>query len=214
MFLILNRLRGTEGLWSKIIGLFLALLAQIAFDNVYVTMAVGLGYIIGESFGWGLWVGAVTTTRESHPNKAEEEGKNNGIMWIARKLIPNYLTDGFLNYCRLALFIRGIYWWAVPLGALYFAGVNIYVLLGCLLFLAVGFPVACELGYRLSKYISMFYNKKTKQYEIYLNGKLAKTINKEINFSVSGGWELSEVLVGIEQDIVFIVILIAVCIGA
>ena len=54
MFLILNRLRGMNGVWSKFNGLLLALVVQIAFGNPYVSIAVGLGYIIGESFGWGI----------------------------------------------------------------------------------------------------------------------------------------------------------------
>ncbi len=69
MMLILNRLRGTDGLWSKIIGLLLALVVQIAFGNPYVSIAVGLGYIIGESFGWGLWVGCLTIHRETPQTK-------------------------------------------------------------------------------------------------------------------------------------------------
>ena len=72
MFLILNRLRGTQGIWSKIIGLLLALVVQIAFNNPYVAIAVGLGYIIGESFGWGDWIGCLTSNRNNYKDTTDE----------------------------------------------------------------------------------------------------------------------------------------------
>lgn len=181
MFIILNRLRGTQGLWSKIIGLLLALVVQIVFCNAYVSIAVGLGYIIGESFGWGLWVGSLTVHRESTPNKTEDEGANNGIQWLSRKLVPNYL-ENWLTYCRVALTIRGLYWWLPTLAPLYFVGFSVDSLAIAIILLSVGFPLACELGYRTSK---MF------------------EFNK-YGFSVVGGWEHQEVWYGLMQDIVLI----------
>ena len=181
MMLILNRLRGTDGLWSKIIGLLLALVVQIAFGNTYVSLAVGLGYIIGESFGWGLWVGSLTVHRENTTNKTEDEGANNGIQWMARKLVPNYL-DNFVNYCRVAFTIRGFYWWLPTLAPLYFIGFNPYVLLGCIAFLSVGFPLACELGYYFRDKISF----------------------EKYGLEFRGGWELQEGFYGLMQDLVLI----------
>ena len=181
--LILNRLRGTEGLWSKIIGLLLALVVQISFNNPYVSIAVGLGYIIGESFGWGEWVGTLSCNRTSIENN--EEGKNNGIQWLARKLIPNYL-DNFVNYCRVALIIRGFYWWLPTLAPLYFAGLNAIALAASVVVLAVGFPVACEVGYRLKDKIKFH----------------------RYGLSIEGGWEIQEAAYGVIQDIVLVVIII------
>ena len=183
MMLILNRLRGTDGLWSKIIGLLLALVVQIAFGNPYVSIAVGLGYIIGESFGWGLWVGALCVQREAHPNKDEEEGKSNGIMWLSRKLVPNYL-DNFVNYCRVALTIRGFYWWLPTLAPLYFVGFNPLVILVCVAVLSVGFPLACELGYYFRDKINF----------------------EKFGLSYVGGWELQEGFYGVLQDLVLVVL--------
>ena len=185
MMLILNRLRGTQGLWSKIIGLLLALVVQIAFNNPYVSLAVGLGYIIGESFGWGLWVGCLTVHRENTTNKTEDEGANNGIQWLARKLVPNYL-DNFVNYCRVALTIRGFYWWIPTLAPLYFVGFNPYVLLVCIAFLSVGFPIACDIGYYTSKKFNF--------------GKYG--------FNMHGGWEHQEVWYGLFQDVVIFILLL------
>ena len=181
MMTILNRLRGTEGLWSKIIGLLLALVVQIAFNNPYVSVAVGFGYIIGESFGWGVWVGSLSGWREATPNKTEDEGANNGIQWLSRKLVPNYL-DNWLTYCRVAMTIRGFYWAMPTLAPLYFVGFNPYVLLGCIVFLSIGFPLAYDLGYYLRDKVSF----------------------EKFGLSFKGGWELGDGIVGIEQDLVII----------
>lgn len=182
MFIILNRLRGTEGLWSKIIGLLLALVTLIAFHNTYVALAVGLGYIIGESFGWGLWVGTLTVQRlNGYALHDEGEGDNNGIAWLASHIVKP-TQENWLNYCRVALTIRGLYWWIPTLAPLYFVGFNPLVLLGCILFLSVGFPIACEIGYRTSKLFSF----------------------EKYGFSVSGGWEHQEIWYGLMQDLVLI----------
>lgn len=181
MFLILNRLRGTEGLWSKIIGLFLALATLIAFHNTYVALAVWLGYIIGESFGWGLWVGTLSVQRDRVINKTEEEGANNGIQWLSRKIIHNYL-DNWINYCRVALAIRGLYWWLPTLAPLYFVGFSVELLTLMILALSIGFPLACELGYYFRDKISF----------------------DKFGLSYNGGWELQEGFYGLMQDIVLI----------
>lgn len=187
MMLILNRLRGTNGVWSKAIGLFLALMAQIAFGNVYVTLAVGLGYIIGESFGWGLWVGTLSTQREKgYALKDEGEGRNNGIEWLATKIIKP-TQENWLNYCRVALTIRGLYWWLPTLAPLYFVGFNPYVLLGCIAFLSVGFPIACGLGYYFRDKISF----------------------EKYGLEFRGGWELQEGFYGLMQDFVLITLVVS-----
>lgn len=176
MMLILNRLRGTQGIWSKIIGLLLALVVQITFNNPYVAIAVGLGYIIGESFGWGEWIGTLTGDRNF--KQLNEEGKNNGIQWLASKVIDP--SKDWINYCRVALTIRGFYWWLPTLAPLYFVGFNPYVLLGCIAFLSVGFPIACELGYYFRDKVSF----------------------EKFGLSYSGGWELQEGFYGLMQDVV------------
>lgn len=178
MFLILNRLRGTQGLWSKIIGLLLALVVQIVFNNPYVAIAVGLGYIIGESFGWGEWIGTLSCNRTVVENN--EEGKNNGIQWLASKIVSP--TKDWLNYCRVALAIRGLYWWLPTLAPLYFVGFSIEILTLMILTLSFGFPVACELGYYFRDKISF----------------------EKYGLSYIGGWELQEGFYGLMQDLVLI----------
>lgn len=178
MFLILNRIRGTNGVYSKVIGLFYALVIATILNHQYsdiVAWAFAVGYIGGEAlYTWGEGIGNLTVHRID--------------LWKWRIFIA----------------IRGFAWWCVALISLYFVGFNPHVLIGSLIFLSVGFPIACELGYYSAKYLSMYYNKDKKQYEIHFNGKLVKVINKEINFSVVGGWEHQEVWYGLMQDIVLI----------
>ena len=178
MFIILNRLRGTDGLWSKIIGLLLALIVQIAFGNTYVSVAVGLGYIIGESFGWGEWVGTLTGDRNF--KQLNEEGKNNGIQWLASKVIDP--SKDWINYCRVALTIRGFYWWLPTLAPLYFVGFSVELLTLMILALSIGFPIACELGYYFRDKVSF----------------------EKYGLSYIGGWELQEGFYGLMQDLVLI----------
>jgi len=180
MMTILNRLRGTQGLWSKINGLLLAFIVLAIWGNVWVAIAVGLGYIIGESFGWGLWVGNLTEhMNDTMPD--DGEGKNNGIQWIARKLVPSYATN-MVRYCQVALSIRGFYWWLPTLAPLYFVGFNPYAIAVAVLILSVGFPLACEIGYLLKDKVHF----------------------EKYGFSVVGGWEIQEIAYGLIQDLVII----------
>lgn len=181
--LILNRLRGTDGVWSKAIGLLLALIVEMVYHNPYVSIAVGLGYIIGESFGWGVWVGNLTHRRD---NKVYDdgEGKNNGIQWLSRKLVPNY-ANNMIDYCRIALTIRGFYWWLPTLAPLYFVGFNPYMLLACIVFLSVGFPIACELGYILKDKISF----------------------DKYGLEFTSAWSIQEGIYGLMQDLVIITLI-------
>ena len=171
MFLILNRLRGINGVWSKVIGLLLALIVEMVYHNHYVTIAVGLGYIIGESFGWGEWVDCLTSSRNNYKDTTDE-GKSNGIMWLSQKIVPDWRTN-FIDYSRVALTIRGFYWWFLALAPLYFVADSLLITVS-ILFLSIAFPIACEIGYLLR--------------------------NKDYSFwklSYKGGWEMQEGVYGL-----------------
>ena len=156
MMTILNRLRGTIGTYAKVIGLLLSLITLIIYHNTYVALAVGLGYIIGETiYGWGDDVGNLTEHRQD--------------LW----------------YHRVHLAIRGFVWWIVPMIGLWFVGFNPYLLLGCLIFLSIGFPLACELGYYTAKRFSY----------------------QREGFSIVGGWEHQEIWYGLMQDLVLITLI-------
>ena len=178
MFTILNRYRGTYGWFAKVNGVVFGLLTYLVWGNVYVALMVAIGYIAGESFGLGEWAGNLTTHRSKIALEFDE-GKSNGIQWMARKIVPNYLNN-WPTYCRVDMTIRGFYLAMPTLAPLYFVGFSPYVLLGCIAFLSVGFPLAYDLGY-------------------YLRDKIDFSI---FGLHFGGGWELGEAIVGIEQDLV------------
>ena len=183
MMTIANRLRGTYGWFAKANGVVLGLLVYLAFGNPYVSLAVAIGYVLGESFGWGDWVGCLTTNRNNCKDTTDE-GKSNGIMWLSQKIVPDWRTN-FIEYSRVALTIRGFYWWLPTLAPLYFVGFNPLVLLGCILFLSVGFPIACEIGYLLRDKISF----------------------EKCGLEFRRGWELQEGVYGLMQDLVIITLI-------
>lgn len=138
MFWVLNRLRGQYSYFAKINALIVALLIFAFYHNFYIAIICGLGYLLGEAKGWGVWIGALI----SHgADKGESESR--GIEALAGRFIPR---ARWLAYCRLCLAIRGLIWWLPVFVPLVFAGVYIAPLLAVLL--AAGFPLACELGYR------------------------------------------------------------------
>lgn len=180
MFLVvLNRFpRGMYSIGAKFNGIVLGLLAYFVFHNPYVSIAVAIGYVVGECFGWGLWIGTLTEQRELGYLLADEgEGRNNGIEWIAANVIEP-TQETWIEYCRLALMIRGFYWWTPTLMPLYFVGVSLDLLLLAIGVLSIGFPIACEIGYYTTT---------------------------KFNFKHMGsGWEHQEVWYGLMQDIVFL----------
>lgn len=174
MFTILNRLRGTWGWFAKVNAVVLGLLVYLAYGNYYIALICSLGYLLGESFGWGEWVGNLTTHRRNTTETLEDEGESNGIKYIATRIVSDW-ANNYLRYCRVALVLRGAYWWLLALGALLY--VSYWYALGIVV-LALAFPVSCEIGHHTSKLWNF----------------------KHMN----GGWEHQEVWYGLMQDIVFI----------
>ena len=138
MFWILNRLRGRYAYFAKINALVVALLIFAFLGNFYLAIICGLGYLAGEAKGWGVWVGALT----SHGGD-RDESESRGIEWLAGLFVSR---AHWIAFCRVCLFIRGLIWWLPVFLPLVFIGVYIAPLLAAAL--AVGFPLACELGYR------------------------------------------------------------------
>ncbi|AKT92079.1 hypothetical protein [Campylobacter gracilis] len=139
MFWLLNRLRGSYNYFAKVNAIYLAAIIYLSTKNIYASILCGLGYILGESFGWGVWVGALITHsgfKDERENRLIERG-------AARLFEPK---THWLAYCRLCLFLRGLLWWLPVFVPLVFAGLYGAPLLAVLL--AAGFPLACELGYR------------------------------------------------------------------
>lgn len=178
MFTILNRLRGMNGVWSKFNGLLLAYIIYSVSHNHYIALSVGILYIIGESFGWGDWVGTLSERGYTEMPKPYNEGENNGIKWLSSKIISP--SENWLNHCRVALFIRGLYWCVCLFPLVFF--IEWYFVLLAIVILSFAFPLACELGYHTSKLWNFKY--------------------------MTGGWEHHEVWYGLAQDIVILILLL------
>lgn len=156
---VLNRLRGTGKIISFIngniiyalyIGIVFALLSYnhpTSLNSIFIGFVAMTLYILGEASGWGKWVGSLC-----HPENVTESVKQetkNGV-FFAIHTIANFFIPQKLNYfwyCRVALTLRGIYWWLPLYLFLGFVGlINYYEALVIGLLLGVGFPVASELG--------------------------------------------------------------------
>ena len=175
MFWILNRLRGQYAYFAKINALVVALLIFAFLGNFYLAVICGLGYLAGEAKGWGVWVGALT----SHGgDKGESESR--GIEWLAGRFIPR---ARWLAFCRVCLFLRGLIWWLPVFVPLLFADIYAAPLLAVAL--AVGFPLACELGYRTN------FKFRLKKLEI------------------GSAWARQELFYGAMQDIAFLILWMA-----
>lgn len=173
MFL-LNRLRGIFGWFSKVNALMLIFVFTIVTHNIQMSVLIGLGYLLGESFGWGKWIGSIGTRT---PNPNEQEGTKIGIHYLAN-LVFNEKKD-YLNYARLALFLRGALWWFLTLLPLVIFGYIGYATFAiCVVFLGVVFPLSVEIARLTQNKISFKYFK--------------------------GFWEQAEVYYGLAQDVILI----------
>lgn len=94
--------------------------------------------------------------------------------------IDTFVIDKAMTYSRVFMVIRGFYWWTPTLLPLYFVGISLDILLIAISLLAIGFPIACELGYLVSKKFSFKF------------------------LELIGGWTWQECIYGLFQDIVFI----------
>lgn len=179
--------------WNHVYGLYLALIIGLLAMNVWAGLAVLVAYLVGESKGWGEWVGALTrweTKDEDWLQKQydDEEGWglpfiHNIANFICKEQIDGTLEEKLIQYNKYAitaLVIRGMLWWGLVYGVMAAFGVisGLTAVVATVL-LGIGFPVACELGKRWD------YNKKF--------GIL----------SFSRGWENQEIVYGLMQGIVF-----------
>lgn len=207
---ILNRLRGTglikhfgtlnvgsykvevKLVWNHVYGLYLALIVGLLSMNVYAGLLTLAAYLVGESKGWGEWIGALTRWESKDKqwlNKQYEdnEGKKFPFVHQLANLIEPEISlleaiedkiKQYLRYATVALVIRGFYWWILVYAVMFgFGLINLVELILIPLALGVSFPLACYIGKNL-KY----------------NGKFGI-----INYS--RGWENQELVYGFMQGI-------------
>ena len=183
MEIFLNRWRGTGVIFTSIPLLTGTLIYSLYFglligflSTYYYGILISILFILGECFGWGKWVGALTS-KDYVKAYDDLEGYNFPyIHYLANFFIKE--KEDYLNYCRLALSIRGFIWWTPILILLGFIDLlSWYQVAINSIILAVGFPIGCE----LSKFWNFEYKSK------YL--------------SISGNWEKQEVIYGLLQFI-------------
>ena len=134
-FYQLNRLRGTYSIFAKVNAVIIGLIFGYVTKSAYVGSAMAIGYLAGESMGWGEWIGGII--RNDGAVSMRYDGRKNGIEWLATRFTDIHT----INYHILSLFIRGIYWWLPSLAALFFVMNSLIVGLAIIL-LAIGFPAS------------------------------------------------------------------------
>jgi hypothetical protein len=212
---LLNRLRGTGVIkhfgtlnigkmsvrvnlnGSILYGLYLAVLIGFVGASVWLGLAVLVAYLVGESKGWGEWVGSLTRWEPWDRELIElvykdEEGKTFPFIYqIANSMVKEKIEGSLDEQCRqyrkhatLAIVLRGMYWWLpVYMVMAAFGVISWYVAVIAGLVLGLMFPLACELGRRW---------KFERVYDL-----------KFIKLSFSRGWENQEIVYGAMQGLVF-----------
>ena len=208
---ILNRLRGTglikhfgtlhigkysieiKLVWNHIYGLYFALIFGFLTGSFWIGVLTFVAYLVGESKGWGEWVGSLT--RVEPWDKAlidlvyrDDEGKTFPFIYqISNFFIKEKIDGTFEEQCKqyrkhatLALMLRGFYWWLPVYLVLAAFGVIGYIeALMIAVLLGVAFPIAAEIGRRI---------KFERVYDL-----------KFIKLSFSPGWENQEIVYGLMQ---------------
>jgi hypothetical protein len=188
MFTVLNRLRGTWSWMAKVVGIVIGIIFYVCGGDIYTSTALIVMYILGESFGWGKWMGGIYRDNviPTKQQLADLEGRNNGIHFLANKIYPE--TKNYALYCFTALWIRGIYWVGLTLLPLLVGGyldAGNYIVITALL--GYGFPISVKIGMYTEDKFSFGY--------------------------MRGFWEHSEVWYGVMQDIAFILVVLNVSMG-
>ena len=133
LFAVINRIRGgdtvVEPYIRKTTGVLLGVM-MVYFAGRWVVrwppdwswvfaLLPAVGYVVGEDWGWGKWIGGIIHHGEE-PDYVRRQGYRSGIHPIANALIDEH--KHYLAYCRLALMLRGIWWWVPVLVPFYIFG--------------------------------------------------------------------------------------------
>ena len=175
--------------WNHVYGMYLGLIFGLLTMNVWCGLAVLVAYLVGESKGWGEWVGSLTRhepwdDRMLQGNYLDEEGKTFPFIYqISNFFIKEKIDGTFKEQCEqyrkhatLALTLRGMYWWGLVYGVIaWFGLINLYEYAVIVAILGIGFPIACEIGKMITS-----------------NGKIWK-------IEWSQGWENQELAYGLIQ---------------
>lgn len=184
--------------WNHVYGLYLALVFGLLAMNVWAGLAVLVAYLVGESKGWGEWVGALTRWEDKDEKWLQrqyddEEGKgfpfiHNIANFVFKEKIEGTLEERLIQYNKYAitaLTVRGMLWWGLVYGVMTLFGVvSVWSAVVATILLGIGFPVACWLG------------------------KNWKYTNKIGVLEFRRGWENQEIIYGLIQGLVFWVVVL------
>ena len=149
--------------WNHVYGLYLALVFGLLAMNVWAGLAVLVAYLVGESKGWGEWVGALTRWETKDEEWLQRQYKDNEgvgfpyIHQIANAIVKEQI-EGTLEeklkqyhkYATLALALRGMFWWGLVYGTASMFGIVSWLdSVVIIVALGIGFPVACWLGKKM-----------------------------------------------------------------
>lgn len=120
MFTILHRLRGTWSWMAKVVGLIVGILIFLCTLNPTAGILGIIAYVLGESFGWGKWVGGIIKgyCYATEKDLKDKTGKSWGVHYIANFVFNE--KKYFQEYCYLALILRGLVYWIPLFLVLYF----------------------------------------------------------------------------------------------
>jgi hypothetical protein len=157
---ILNRWRGTGKIFSIsifningaiIYALYLGLLFGL-LTTWYIGLLTSIGFLIGESFGWGKWVGSLCYPENTNLQKEYEDKEGYKfpfIHYLANFIIKEKVS--YFKYCNLALCFRGMIW-----GLFLYLALVLFDYLSYLEYIiisiiyGVGFPLSCYLSRKKS----------------------------------------------------------------
>lgn len=154
MEILLNRWRGTGKIYkfltgAILYGLYIGLLLGLITQNILVgLLTIGL-FLLGESFGWGKWVGSLCYPEKQinlQKNYDDLEGYNFPyIHYVANAIVKERLD--YHAYCQIALFFRGSIWGlCIYLALVIFNYISIFDYILISLTYGIGFPLACHIA--------------------------------------------------------------------
>lgn len=177
--------------WNHIYGIYLALIIGLLAMNIWAGLAILVAYLVGESKGWGEWVGALTrceTKDEKWLQRQYDDEEGVGFPYIHQiaNIIVKEQIEGtfeeklkqYHRYATLALMLRGMFWWGLVYGTASIFGIlSVLEAVAITVALGIGFPVACLLGKKMDF---------SRKYGI---------------LHLSRGWENQELVYGVMQGI-------------
>jgi hypothetical protein len=137
----LNRLRGTYSWFAKIVAIFLGVVFGLTTSNPYIGVAVAVGYLAGESIGWGTQLGGQIRRIADMATQYDADGGYDGSKYGIHQMALWFSKIDTDDYYVTWLFIRGLYWWTLTFVSLYWVLDPLLVTI-TILFLASWFPLS------------------------------------------------------------------------